>query len=101
MADQVLQQTVGDSAALQQVLNANEQVVVSFVAEWCERCREVETALENCETATATVDVEAAPMLAYRYNVNSLPTMVRFEAGEPVDRVEGVPGDVDAFVQSG
>lgn len=37
------------------------------------------------------IDTEKYPALASRYKVQGLPTVVLFKAGEPVDRIEGLP----------
>lgn len=77
---------------------AGEQVVVCFYAEWCEPARTLARDLaEAAEPAVAcrNVDVEKNPVVAARYDVDTLPTVVRFEDGAPVERVTGVPEDDD------
>jgi hypothetical protein len=39
----------------------------------------------------AKVDTEKYPVLATKYHVTALPTLVLFKGGAPVDRFEGLP----------
>lgn len=88
-----------DEAALRDVLEQHDRVVVEFRAEWSDRCRQLETELDAFGGFHfAVVDVQASPLLAYRYDVTHIPTLLRFEGGEVVDRQEGIPDDVDRFL---
>lgn len=97
---------MADEAALRQVLEENDRVVVAFRADWSDRCKQLEAELgeygaepdEYGGTHLVSVDVDANPVLAYRYDVTRIPTLLRFEDEEVVGRAEGVPDDVCAFV---
>jgi thioredoxin 1 len=77
-------------------VTAGERVVVCFAAQWCEPAQTVAralTAAAGSDVACRTVDVEERPVLAGRYGVDILPTVVRFEDGVAVERLTGVPDD--------
>jgi thioredoxin 1 len=70
------------------VLAAPRPVLVDFGAEWCGPCVAVapvirSLALEYADRLTvATVDIDAAPQLAARYGVRSVPTVMLLEGGQ-------------------
>ncbi len=65
-------------------------VVVDFWAEWCAPCRMLGPALEQEAGRRAGVlelvklDVDAAPEVAARYGIQSIPTVLAFRDGEPL-----------------
>lgn len=70
------------------VLEAPQPVLVEYGAEWCGPCVAVapvirDLAIEYAERLrVATVDIDAAPELAARYGVRSVPTVMLLEDGE-------------------
>lgn len=70
-------------------------VLVDFWAGWCAPCRELAPALEQLarelknRLLVVRVDTESAPMLAARYAIQSIPTLVLMRSGIEVDRVMG------------
>lgn len=84
-----------------EVLAADRPVLVDFYADWCPPCRAMTPILERLaadlgeRARIVKVDVDQAPELARRYNVRSIPTMIVFSGGQPVDvQVGAVPGSV-------
>ena len=65
-------------------------VVVDFWAAWCGPCRalgpaiEAEVAKRAGKLELAKIDVDTEELLAARYGIQSLPTVVVFRRGEPV-----------------
>jgi thioredoxin 2 len=70
-------------------------VVVDFWAEWCGPCKMMAPAYAKAaevmepEVRLAKLDTEAAPDIAARFNIRSIPTMIVFKNGKEVARQAG------------
>lgn len=79
----------------QEVLNAEELVLVDFWAPWCGPCRMVGPILEEISREKAgkvkvvKVNVDENPNLSSEYNVMSIPTMIIFKKGQAVEEFVG------------
>ena len=69
--------------------------LVDFTAAWCPPCRmlgahvdAIASELED-ELTVVKVDVDDQPELAARFGVRSIPTLIFFRDGRPVDRIVG------------
>jgi len=79
------------------VLDETTPVLVDFYADWCAPCRALSPRLESLSRELATklkivkVNIEDHPEVAAKYGIRSLPTLIRFEKGEPVRTFVGNP----------
>ena len=77
------------------VLADDVPVLVDFWAPWCAPCRNVEPVVRDLAAryagrlTVARLNVDEQPRAAGRYDVLSLPTLILFRDGEPVERLAG------------
>lgn len=90
-----------------QILRDNPLVLVDFWAEWCAPCRMIAPIMEELaqsysgQLLVAKLDVDENPKTAMRYRVMSIPTVILFKNGEPVEVLVGArpKRDFDARIQ--
>ncbi len=85
---------VTDATFDDDVLRASRPVVVDFWAPWCGPCRAVTPVLERLAAETdrvdfVSIDIDASPRAASRYDVLSLPTVMLFHGGAPQETIIG------------
>ncbi|MCO5563955.1 hypothetical protein L7F22_017607 [Adiantum nelumboides] len=75
--------------------NTETALLVDFYATWCGPCQFMVPILDDVGRALkdklriVKIDSEKYPTIASRYGVQALPTMILFQNGEPIDRLEG------------
>jgi thioredoxin 1 len=71
-------------------------VIVDFYADWCAPCRATAPTVRELARSLADevrfvkVNIDRSPELARRFGVRSIPTFIRFDAGEVSRMVVGV-----------
>lgn len=78
-----------------ELLQTDGVALVDFWAPWCGPCRMMGPALEEIDRdyagrlTVAKVNVDENPRLAGEFGVMSIPTLIIFKDGQPVDRMVG------------
>ena len=95
--------TVGEKSFSDHVLESSQSVLVNFWAPWCGLCRLIEPVLlqlhSDWEGQLSLVKINADNnlRLASTYRLTSLPTLILFEQGQVVYRLEGFQGREDLY----
>lgn len=82
---------VSDSNFAAEVLEADRPVLVDFWAEWCPPCKAMSPTIDALAEELAAdfkivkLDVDSNPSITVAYNVRSMPTLIIFKDGAPVD----------------
>ncbi|MBZ8133609.1 thioredoxin [Afifella sp. IM 167] len=83
------------------VLKSDTPVVVDFWAEWCGPCKMIAPHLEEIagemegKVKIAKLNVDENQQTAIKYGVRSIPTLIMFKGGEPVDMKVGASAKSD------
>ena len=77
-----------------QVLSADQPVIVDFYADWCGPCKMLTPVLEqlageHTEVKITKVNVDEEPALAERYRVRGIPYVALFRDGKLASQVVG------------
>ena len=83
-----------DSKNFDEFIKNNQVAVVDFWAEWCAPCHILAPVIEELakdypQVGFGKLNSDENPDIAARYGVMSLPTVILFKNGEPVDAVLG------------
>ncbi|GIL16565.1 MAG: thioredoxin [Oligoflexia bacterium] len=91
---------VTDSSWDADVTKSNVPVLVDFWAEWCPPCKALAPTLEEvaqemgAKMKIVKLDVDNNQNAAAQFGIRSIPTMILFKGGQPVDQLMGkVPKD--------
>jgi thioredoxin 1 len=92
---------IGESQFEAEVVQSPLPVVVDFYAPWCGPCKILSPRLEQLAGTFAgriqcvKINVDEAPALARRFDIQGIPTLLFFKDGKVVDRIVGLPATDD------
>ncbi len=78
------------------IINSDKPVLVDFFADWCEPCKQMAPILKDVKSALKEnvrilkVNVDKNPVIATKYQIRSVPTVIIFKNGEPQWKGVGV-----------
>ena len=86
---------VNDENFEAEVENADTPVVVDFWAVWCGPCRMIAPIVEELaeeydgKVKFSKLNVDDSPAVSMKYGIRSIPTLLVFKDGKPVDQIVG------------
>ena len=95
MADNAKYVTVTDSNFQEEVLNADQPVLVDFWATWCGPCRMIAPIIEELaeeyegRAKVVKMDVDNNPQVPMQFGIRSIPTLLFFKDGQVADQLIG------------
>lgn len=84
-----------DDSFENEVLKSDKPVVVDFWATWCAPCRMIAPVIEEMakeydgQAKICKMDVDANPVVASKFGIMSIPSILYFKNGQLVDKVVG------------
>jgi len=78
-----------------EVIKSETVVLVDFWAEWCGPCKMIAPAVENISNnfegklKVGKLDVDSNPVTSSTFGIRSIPTLLIFKNGSPVEQIVG------------
>lgn len=94
----------GTDISFRKELETSTPVLVDFWAEWCAPCRVTGPVLEELardkagQIKVVKINVDQNPTTAGQFNIRSIPTLILFKDGHPVETLVGAMSK-DALLQ--
>jgi len=88
----------------EEVMNAEEPVLVDFWAEWCGPCKALAPVIDELATEydgkikVGKIDTDANRDVSVRFSISAIPTVMLFHKGEIVDKFVGLRSKKDLKV---
>ena len=78
-----------------EVLQQTGLLLLDFRAKWCIPCRKIAATLEKIakerpDIKICTVDIDEQPELATKFGIMSIPTLIAYRDGKPIDQFSGM-----------
>jgi len=89
---------LNDNNFEEEVIKSSDPVLVDFWAEWCGPCKMIAPSVENISSEyegklkVGKLDVDSNPTVSSTYGIRSIPTLLIFKNGAPVDQIVGAVG---------
>lgn len=85
-----------NTAAFRSAIREKEVTIVDFSARWCPPCKVLLPILEELQReeggslSILQLDCDESPEIAAEFGIMSMPTVIVFHYGEPVDKLVGL-----------
>ena len=86
---------LNDSNFDNEVVKSDKPVLVDFWAEWCGPCKMIAPSVEKIseeysdKLKVGKLDVDSNPNISSTFGIRSIPTLLIFKNGSPVDQIVG------------